>query len=1340
MAAGDTQPMSSQVTRDYLSAYSKAIPSGPGTYATDDTGYVDFAAGLGPEVHAGEQIDMHGSPVQSEPESDAGVDRDNDAVSRDEEDELQRGLSSPPFNAITPLAGKKHDRHGAIVDERDDVNTTEGLAAMFGASNAHPPTMAMTQLFHNTQAGSSSPPPSPGFVRSDPIFARPSPNMRNTSRTPGVPTSSPPTTRKLAPFRSFAEPRETYIPLHEAQHHTRGSKEYQEEASPDEMSADDDEDISEDDLGQREGERRRRRQLIERRARSQLHDFTAQTPANPGRRRKMLAAKTTIGLVTPYDKRMPSLQPKEVITISSDSKTPRRHPSEDDQDDVSVDEYDELSQVVVSSSRNPLKEEMSAHRHSNALTTTDQRPNSSPVAGKYGGKHGGRPNYAAQAWERGGLRKLAEDAASPNQPDDVSAVPQACVENSQPEGSLATARVLQRPLMPSSITSRGFVSQSQLPLMSSLQRDTDSVPVLPAQSLQTSSIPPAPPLPDSSPSPRRRSAQHTTPASSPPLMHPGLGSQIGSRRPSTAMSDQSKENRAPRDQESTTEQRHSRLKVPETSPMASAQRQEDTNEFVGPTRDVQGDSENARARLASDVALSGKVRSEQDEVFKTAPSTLRMQSSVATPKSSSRQHSSTTPGSIHRPGMLKMVDIAGSQNETALSDPLNLPDFSILNDNDREYQNAMSVPSPSGRRTKGGRITYGKKPSRRRSTGSRSKIFDSEAVVQETTSTVLSYHNSKDEHAEGLSSTLPNAPSQGSKAGGNDQHMITMRLPITVNSNEPFMVTKDGFGEVGEAEHHRQDTMQPQHREAALSLGRYQVPNADDNVASPPASKPADLRLSESNLNERDAAERRAFPNRVFAIFKGSPSAYYPATCIRRSPNSSTALVVRFDDGTEDAVESHLVKRLELREGDQVKADIPGKKHITFIVQGLLRETNAPERAICEGHGKDAFGNTTATLIPKQGRASLPATTTSSDRINIDIESVYITPTMWPKLKDRAYNPTLSVGASRVQTPSERLRTPSTPSSRTRRSVIAQEFFEDDQAAMSSSEHTSGVFSNMVFCVSYSSDKEDEKTSVVEDIRAHGGRILAEGFHQLFEHPKTVSITPSTSVEPGTSGLELSAFAQQLGLAAVIADCHTRRTKYIQALALNLPCLHGRWIIDSSHSGALLPLTRYLLPAGECAFLGGAIRSRVIEGPFGRLETQPSSVTLSQLVEHRSKPFAGKKIMLIIGSGKLGATRSAHTFLTYVAGAEKVKRAKDIPAAKVLLQDDGDWDYIFVEDTRVKETESKLFGEIESRQDVEKGSKRRRTGTRAVRDLHRPRVLGDKMAVQAFILGSWHEE
>lgn len=301
-----------------------------------------------------------------------------------------------------------------------------------------------------------------------------------------------------------------------------------------------------------------------------------------------------------------------------------------------------------------------------------------------------------------------------------------------------------------------------------------------------------------------------------------------------------------------------------------------------------------------------------------------------------------------------------------------------------------------------------------------------------------------------------------------------------------------------------------------------------------------------------------------------------------------------------------------------------------------------------------------------------------------------------------------------------------------------------------------GLFSNMAFGVTFTTKAEtrpsarqqplDDKIAISRLIREHGGDALDDGLEVLFDLSSTplgpTSTPPSSDKQPGD--LTLTSASDKLGFVALITDTHSRREKYMQALALNIPCLSSRWVRDSIARGVLLPWDRYLLPAGESSLLYGAIRSRTLVNPA----PDAASANLRQSIADRPRLLRDKSVLLVVGKGKGEERRRAYVFLTLALGARKVERVRDIDAAKGMLTNGGAaWDWVYVNDGGVEAACVQLLEGHE-----EQGKKRKRksglevlvpTGALSAtieveaRDV---RVVGDEFVVQSLILGALIED
>ncbi|KAI6244747.1 DNA repair protein crb2 [Erysiphe necator] len=218
-----------------------------------------------------------------------------------------------------------------------------------------------------------------------------------------------------------------------------------------------------------------------------------------------------------------------------------------------------------------------------------------------------------------------------------------------------------------------------------------------------------------------------------------------------------------------------------------------------------------------------------------------------------------------------------------------------------------------------------------------------------------------------------------------------------------------------------------------------------------------------------------------------------------------------------------------------------------------------------------------------------------------------------------------------------------------------------------------GLFNNMVFTVSYVKN-EKEKKNVIQLILENGGLLLDHGFDPLFE-----PISQSDPAEYESSSLSLSALGKSLSFAGVIADDHSRKTKYVQALALGLPCISGRWIQSCVSKNSILDWLPYLLCAGQSSVLGNACRSRTLQ-PYSAIDAEFSNTFVT-----RKKILEGKSVLLTMGRGKSQQKRKTFDFLTRALGPTRLGHVTDITAAQKILTDDEakgihKWDILHVHD------------------------------------------------------------
>ncbi|TLD12834.1 uncharacterized protein PgNI_03492 [Pyricularia grisea] len=294
------------------------------------------------------------------------------------------------------------------------------------------------------------------------------------------------------------------------------------------------------------------------------------------------------------------------------------------------------------------------------------------------------------------------------------------------------------------------------------------------------------------------------------------------------------------------------------------------------------------------------------------------------------------------------------------------------------------------------------------------------------------------------------------------------------------------------------------------------------------------------------------------------------------------------------------------------------------------------------------------------------------------------------------------------------------------------------------------IFDCMVFAISFSSKKPregveysglTEQVSTIEKkIQQAGGRVLANGFDELFEsQPVQNAIVESEEEEnsPEDSDLRLTPTARSTGFTALIADSHHRKSKYMQALALGLPCLSARWVTTCVAKGRVVDWEPYLLCAGQSSFLGDAYRSRNL------LLYDAITAKLQDVVQKRSRMLADSKILIVMKKSE-EVKKMAYIFLARALGASvsRVFTADEARQSLRAAQDRGkpyDWVYVgekSITDQLFEETPEAIFPMLK------KGKKRKRASTTEAASNSsagpppkRIRTLSDELVVQSLILG-----
>ena len=522
--------------------------------------------------------------------------------------------------------------------------------------------------------------------------------------------------------------------------------------------------------------------------------------------------------------------------------------------------------------------------------------------------------------------------------------------------------------------------------------------------------------------------------------------------------------------------------------------------------------------------------------------------------------------------------------------------------------------------------------------------------------------------------------------------------------------------------------------------------------------------------------------HRVFALFRDKELHYHPATVLPSANVARSHLRVMFDDGTEVQTDRCHVRRLTLQVGDIIKYSEVSMKAKFWVVIGFP-ENQGPGLAAPEWESKlvDTNGHRTVLLKEKKKGTKLRTSTqnipvadyvedgTVGGSVEVPITKIYVVKSLWPQFKERLYG--FEVGSPEVvDSPLSRLSVvpaEETPSSKDRRASplfpsganASKLLLSGIPVGANMKKVVDGVFSGMVFAISFG-DNEFEKKGVIAKILANGGRILERGFDEMFKPatgakskptaaPTTTSIASDTEKEgesvdgncaSGASGGDLSWDIQNgtdiVGFACVIADKYSRRVKFLQALALGIPCLAGRWVEDCIKKNMVVDWEMYLLPAGESAYLSGAIRSRILPS------FSAATSKFLGIVEQRRRLLAGYNVLLVMGKGKVGEKRKPYRFLVWAMGARVVRGVVSMEEANAALregvnglvgaQDSGidgvvgaelacqKWNFVYMDSGSGRVGREKLWT------GVPKG--------------WRPRIVDDEWVVQSLILGRLLDE
>lgn len=1220
----------------------------------------------------------------------------------------------------TPASQSKKRKRGDEANSQQD-RTPSLPANPFAAhmSNSEG-LMDPSQLFRATQALTS---PLTNIVLSDGLSERPSPDIHNLPRPLTATTYSSPTRlSRSGLLRAVTEPQTVYISMKESQE----ARERQQQAMKAEQQLSVDE-FSDDGFGSADTQLRRRlkQKRINMEARAQFAGVTARPELMVSGRGRGRGGRT----MTPPSKThirgngreasapvviSDNTPPEDVQGNVTEDETER----EDDMDVYDEDEVDELCEDNKENIEVPMT--VSRAHHSTSQVVSSQP---TPSHRRLRKRKAGSQNIKAALMSSSPEILRSQTAQRPNgegtQTDAVAdSQPSQPLPKCKPDS--AASKLPEFPKPQSSLDARILVPQSQSSVISKASSPSDTrahvqVGKAPSQSLINTP-------------PKLRNSQEKE-ENNGHGMQTEIGASEGAAPDSSQIehsSDAQPALKAPDQRDNSPSTSARQFKSPETHRMlgrasVSQESPDDSSNVVSSPR--------ATPKSASQPIFNCSIaeQSRPSTLFETAqehlsPSPSKSSGRRLQQKSQSQQGS---PARSRRPRTIGEIVADPSPPDEVVDIDVNI---NILSNEDVEFQRTVSGSSPIG-------------PASKRRRGGRGTALP---IVESDNTKVLTLPPSPlPPPSSAVSAITPIPTSSEADIRSPATSISTRRLPKRQDNHQSLnarvrpsldpssAAAKATIPKSGGEQHLIKPREDPQNTDPTSSVQHQDVPATHGMV---------------EGLNRQPVTA----PNRVFAHFNGTTPAYHPATCLQVFGGDDSRYTVRFDDGTVDTITAYSIKRLELRQGDLVKVDIPGSRNKSYVVEGTRdqqRPASPPNPATPSRRGSaistndpafpevDIHGFATVLVSPKQ-RGSINENSSECPPFAVPIAQLYLTQTMWASFKDRLYThiPSKSQTLTGLQTPSERPSTPSTPSSRTRRaktSVLAQ----SRPMTATSSHGNTGIFRNMAFSIT-NVDRPEDSERIKGHISAHGGTILEKGFDELFHIPLLTRTTAVKEVHDETL-FELTPAARSLGFTCLLADRYCRRAKFVQALALGIPCLSTRWITDCAAKQQLLPWEPYLLPSGESSFLGGAVRSRILQS------FPTATATLSGIVANRPKMLENSSVLLIMEKGQEETMRQ-HPLITHALGASKIARAINEDAAAKAVSDafalGAPWDWVFSYD-KEKAVEGRLFGTNQTRKKRKRGSEDEVLDVAGRKEKRgKTKVVGNEFVIQSLILGMLIEE
>lgn len=664
------------------------------------------------------------------------------------------------------------------------------------------------------------------------------------------------------------------------------------------------------------------------------------------------------------------------------------------------------------------------------------------------------------------------------------------------------------------------------------------------------------------------------------------------------------------------------------------------------------------------VPVAQAVQIDLSTNFQTAPSQIY-------PSTSASQRSYDSPR--RAAGVRRMTDIAEDPPPSDVSNVIMssgvLRNINVFTKDDQDFLDIVqAVPKPHVRRVGYGR--RGKTDANRAALGSESTMNG--AVNVDTA------RRGDNERAKSRSN-LPNVESEQCLPLQSDAKSTNERETTSTKRTKVRSKRKRGVNDANsadQAEIHKRVRVEKSLLPYAVEDQVMQI--AETAMIDPQAAiaQPDKLNYTEPlavspGHHEHDVSESKnsgpttwdpRYRHRVLAPFRSTIVGVFPATCTAMMNTvDGGKCIVKFDDGNESKLEPHLVGAFDLRIGDLVKVDESHLRSKIFEVVELIKSDRPAEEYVCT----DVHGNTDVRLVART-RASIANQVPEAKTTRlVSLAKIYLTSTMWPKYHDRVYQ---AIGhlinvAQGPQPSSNVPSTQATPRGKARRDTLENALAVP--TTIPSACH-GGIFTNMAFALTFEDTNKqtgDVKQHTMSVIRSLGGHVI-DGFNGLFE-------------SSGTCGLSLTQWASSLGFVALITDKHSRREKFIQALALGLPCLSHRWVTACVKAERPVSWERYLLPAGESKLLD-TVRSRILPA------SPVAEARLSQSLARRDRLLDRGGVLIIPPKNAKDKDQgTTFTFLAFALGADRVTVVGNLDeVAELLDTEPGRWDWVHYEDAK----------------------------------------------------------